>query len=88
MEIRFRKLLIESDLQQEVLVLDRLLELRSGHEPTSSPQDRHLTHLIMMFDFLNRCGMTGGTTPDEAHDPINRNTELRRRYAERRASGA
>ncbi len=49
------------------------------------PGDPALEHLVRMFAVLNACGIEGRVEPDEAHDPINQDRELRRRYAELRA---
>ena len=87
-ELRFRRLLVDAGLAEESLVLDRVLDLRSGAEPGASADDRRVAHLLMMFDFLNRCGMSAETATDEAHDPINKNAELRARYHNRRQAQA
>ncbi len=84
-EVRFRRLLFDSSLEEELPVLNRLLELRSGAEPASSTDDRYTAHLLSMFDFLNSCGIGAATATDEAHDPINKDVDLRRRYDERRS---
>lgn len=81
----FRRMLIDSDLESELPILDRLVELRAGGHPTQSADDQHATHLLKMFEFLNSCGIRAATDTDEAHDPINKDAELRREYASRRA---
>jgi len=47
-----------------------------------SRDDQWLQHLVEMFGWLNACGIAAETEPDAAHDPINKNSELRRRYDE------
>ena len=41
-------------------------------------------HLIAMFDVLNYCAIDARTSIDQAHDPINKDEELKLRYAEAR----
>jgi len=56
-----------------------------GSAAVAVPGDRDtqwLRHLVEMFGWLNACGIEAETEPDAAHDPINKNTDLRRRYDE------
>jgi hypothetical protein len=53
-----------------------------GAEPT--PADANLVHAIQMYDMLNLCAIEGQLELDDAHDVINKNTELKQRYAEAR----
>ncbi len=82
----FRRLLVDSDLESELPILERVVELRSGQESTGSDDDANIAHLLKMFEFLNSCGINAGTESDAAHDPINKNAELRTAYARRRSS--
>lgn len=75
--------LVEADLADEVAYMDRAFELRESRAPEND-DDKWLLHLADMFAWLNSCGINGGTTPDGAHDPINKNRELQDRYAEAR----
>lgn len=84
-EAKFRQLLVDAELTNELTVLAQTLQIRSGTEPADSTDDRNIRHLVTMFGFLNRCGITAATAPDEAHDPINKDRDLRRRYHERRS---
>lgn len=78
--------------------LERLLKRRSidssvegkvsEHENTTDTQDADIEHLIKMFADLNACGINAQVLPDEAHDPINKNAELRARYQSLRRSGS
>ncbi len=80
----FRRLLVDSDLEAELPMLDRVVELRAGATPTDSADDSNIAHLLKMFEFLNSCGINAGTDSDAAHDPINKNAELRARYVQQR----
>ncbi len=71
--------LVEADLADEVDYMDRAFELRETRSPAND-DDKRLLHLADMFAWLNSCGIKGGTTPDGAHDPINKDRELQQRY--------
>ena len=65
--------------------LARLVSILDDPDLATTEQgDRWLSHLIEMFGFLNRCGIDADTALDEAHDPINKDEDLRARYAARR----
>ncbi len=68
-----------ADLREEVPWLQNLLQLRNG-KPPSTDADRRISHLLEMFGVLNACGISGRVDPDEAHDPINKDTALKARY--------
>ena len=77
---RFRLLINSSGLLSELQIFERMLSLRQGIEQPISEDDHKIMHLIEMFGFLNRCGIAAKTTLDQAHDPINKDTSLRRKY--------
>ena len=41
-----------------------------------------------MADTMNRIAVSGGATPDEAHDPVNKNAAVKARHAALRAAAA
>lgn len=73
----------ESDISDEIPIIERALELRETRSPDGEDDER-LLHLVDMFAFLNSCGIKASTTPDGDHDPINKNSELRDRYDQAR----
>jgi len=77
--------LTEAGLPDEVPWLHRLLEVRASGKAANA-DDKRLRHLIRMFDRLIVVAKAATTEPDEAHDPINRDRDLRRRYDEARAA--
>ncbi len=80
----FETALIQSGLDDEVQWLHRLVKvLDSG--PQDSEDDQRLQHLVEMFAFLTACGIEGETELDSAHDPINKNHELKAKYELARA---
>lgn len=77
---QFRSLIQSSALLSEGQILERMLVLRQGSEQPMAGDDLKIMHLLKMFSFLNQCGIRGKTDPDQAHDPINKDDELRREY--------
>jgi len=73
-------------LVQEKRDLQRLMELKGHAELAETEDDHRINHLITMFAFLNNCGIKSNTSPDFAHDPINKDLELSQRYQKARAS--
>ncbi len=82
----YRRLLEESELDGELPILDRVVELRNGEAASDTPDDKNIEHLLTMFKFLNGCGIAADTETDQAHDPINKDRPLRDAYAARRAA--
>lgn len=85
--------LFEADMAGEVPWLQRILAMQAAIQrdekpATATKDDKRLAHLVEMFGFLNACGIAGNTEPDEAHDPINKNTDLRQRYDAARQNAA
>jgi hypothetical protein len=69
-----------ADLHDEIALFDRLYALKLlGEEPR--PEDHHIVHAIKMFDVLNYCAIDSQAAVDEAHDRVNMDTDLKRRYA-------
>ncbi len=81
----FRKLILENELDAEMALFDRMLELRAGNGSNGSKRDRNIEHLLQMFAYLNACGIKGNTANDQSHDPINLDTALKEKYARIRA---
>lgn len=85
--------LTEAGLQEEIPIVHRTNELMRGSGELDKPSnpnssDKKILHLISMFAELNACGIEGNVEPDEAHDPINKDTELKKQYAKLRAIDA
>jgi len=66
----------------------RLVQMKYGGvaEP-AGPEDGHLRHAIQMFEVLNFCGISTAVPLDGAHDPINKDSDLKARYAQARLEG-
>lgn len=81
----------DADLQEEIPIVCRTSELMPGSNEVgkpidSNPYDKNILRLINLFAELNSCAIAGSIEPDEAHDPINKNTELKLQYERLRAS--
>lgn len=84
---------LDQALEQVQLVgeredLRRLFELRAGGRAPDGDVERRLVHLLQMFAVLNSCGIASGAAPDEAHDPIDKDRALFRRYRAAREAAA
>jgi hypothetical protein len=78
---RLREVLQQAGMHAEVLWVDRTLGLAAGTlEPIDSDEAR-IAHLVRMFAVLNSAGISGQAVPDEAHDPVNKDTDLKSRHA-------
>jgi hypothetical protein len=77
--------LVEAGLHDEVRLVVRIYALKlEGAEPGADEEDPRLMHAIQMFDTLNRCAILSQVAVDDAHDRINKDAELKARYAEAR----
>jgi hypothetical protein len=74
---RLADALTEAGLPEELPALDRLVALSSGDAEPTGPDDARLAHLVAMFRVLNDTGIACGVTPDEAHDPVNKDSRLK-----------
>ncbi|MGH3568827.1 MAG: hypothetical protein ACRDRH_22935 [Pseudonocardia sp.] len=74
-------------LHVEVRWLDRtiMLALAEDQRPTDR-DDVRIAHLVRMFGVLNSVGIASRPAPDEAHDPLNKDSDLKLRYANLRAA--
>jgi alkylhydroperoxidase family enzyme len=85
---RMVEALEQADLHGEVLWVDRTLALASGAQRPVDAQEARVAHLVAMFEVLNAIGKAGDVEPDEAHDPVNKNAQLKARNSELRRSVA
>ncbi|MHA6627881.1 hypothetical protein ACU61A_20790 [Pseudonocardia sichuanensis] len=83
---RLRSVLQEAGLHVEALWVDRTLALAAGgHRPVDADEAR-IVHMVGMIGRMNRIAVEAGVEPDEAQNPINKDTALKARYAELRAA--
>jgi hypothetical protein len=81
---RWKDTLAQAGLAGEGPLFDRLWKIRFEGAPDGDEIDAGIRHLLRMFEMLNFCGVKGQTPFDHAHDPINKDGELKSRYAEAR----
>ncbi|MGQ0777262.1 MAG: hypothetical protein ACT4NY_23085 [Pseudonocardiales bacterium] len=74
---RLAAALAKAGLPDEEQWLDRLLGVASGQTRPVSSDDARLAHLVAMFGVLNECGIACQIAPDEAHDPVNKDAQLK-----------
>jgi hypothetical protein len=75
-----------ADLHGEVLWVDRTLALAGGTQEPVDAHEARIAHLVSMFGVLNAVGIAGAVEPDEAHDPLNKDVELKARHSALRRS--
>jgi hypothetical protein len=78
----------QADLHGEVLWVDRTLALAGGSQRPVDGQEARIAHLVAMFGVLNAVGKACDVEPDEAHDPLNKDLDLKARHSELRRSAA
>lgn len=78
--LRLRAVLEEAGLHAEVFWVDRTLSLLDGAPPIDA-DERRIAHLCRMIGTMNAIAVAAGTTPDGAHDPVNKDTALKARLA-------
>jgi hypothetical protein len=83
---RLRQVLQEAGLHAEVLWVDRTLALAAGAARPVDADEARIAHLVRMLGRMNRIAVEAGVEPDEAQNPVNKDTGLKRRYAELRAA--
>jgi hypothetical protein len=81
---RLESALSEAGLDAEIPILRRLYELKLEGATPKMPDDAFIVHAIEMFDDLNFCSIDDQLPVDEAHDRINRDEDLKARYAKAR----
>lgn len=85
---RMVDVLQRADLHSEVLWVDRTLTLASEAQRPVDQDEARIAHLVRMFAVLNAVGKAGDVEPDEAHDPLNKDAELKARLAQLRRPAA
>jgi alkylhydroperoxidase family enzyme len=83
---RMVDVLQQAELHSEVRWVDTTLALASGAQRPVDAQEARIAHLVSMFRVLNDVGIAHGVEPDEAHDPLNKDTGLKARHHELRGA--
>jgi hypothetical protein len=85
---RLCDLLQHAELHVEVIWIDRTLALVAGEQEAVDQDEARIAHLIRMFSVLDAVAVVGKLEPDEAHDPINKDTALKAKHAALRGTPA
>ncbi|GAA5134085.1 carboxymuconolactone decarboxylase family protein [Pseudonocardia adelaidensis] len=83
---RMRRVLQEAGLHAETLWVDRTLLLATGVTRPVDADEARIAHLVRMLGRMNRIAVEAGIEPDEAQNPLNKNTALKLRYTQLRAA--
>ncbi|HEV2218614.1 MAG TPA: hypothetical protein VGV88_13715 [Candidatus Dormibacteraeota bacterium] len=84
---RYEAALQTAGLVDETAPLRRMLAIRAGESPAKTDADgARIKHLLSMFSVLNACGIASQASPDQAHDPLNKDRALVQRYLDLRAA--
>jgi hypothetical protein len=85
LERRLHGVLHEAGLHSEALWVDRTLALAAGRQQPMDRVEARLAHLVGMLGTINRIAVESRVEPDEAQNPVNKNTLVKARYAKLRA---
>ena len=85
---RMVEALERADLHGEVLWVDRTLALARGSQRPVDADEARIAHLVRMLGVLNAVGSAHAVEPDEAHDPVNKDRQLKERNTKLRRSAA
>jgi hypothetical protein len=80
-EARLKSVLTEAGMEAELPRLQRMWQLKYEGATPAGGDDAHLNQVVQMFEVLNFCAMDSATPLDDAHDPIQKDTMLKERYA-------
>lgn len=83
---RLHAVLREAGLPVEALWVDRTLTLAGGDHQPMDEQEARIAHLVHMLATMNRIAIESGVEPDEAQNPINKDTAIKERCAALRAT--
>jgi alkylhydroperoxidase family enzyme len=85
---RLRDVLSRAGLHTEALWVDRTLGLVTGDQQPIDGAEARLAHLVRMVGAMNRLANEAGVEPDQAHDPINKDSTVKHRHEAMRAVAA
>jgi hypothetical protein len=85
LERRLHGVLHEAGLHVEAMWVDRTLALACGVQQPVDSVEARLAHLVRMLGTINKIAVDSKVEPDEAQNPVNKNSEIKARYAELRA---
>ena len=88
LRVRLRTALANAGLHTEAIWVDRIVALAEGSQTPVDAAEVRLAHVIRMADTASRIAAARNATPDEAHDPVNKDAAVKARHAELRSAAA
>jgi hypothetical protein len=86
MRQRLHGVLVEAGMHTEAMWADRILALADGSQQPVDVAEARLAHILHMATTMSQIAVAGGAVPDQAHDPVNKNAEIKSRHAALRAA--
>lgn len=86
LRVRLRTALAAAGLHTEAIWVDRVVALAEGTQAPVDTAEARLAHVIRMADTASRIAAAGDVPPDEAHDPINKDADVKARHAALRSA--
>jgi hypothetical protein len=86
LRVRLRTALAAAGLHKEAIWVDRVVALAEGTQTPVDAAEARLAHVIRMADTASRIAAAADAAPDEAHDPINKDAEVKARHAALRSA--
>jgi len=85
MQAALKSALSAAQMPEDDALFDRLWRLKFEQAAHGADEtDRRIGHILHMFEMLNFCGVNSQMPFDHAHDPVNKDDDLKLRYAEAR----
>jgi alkylhydroperoxidase family enzyme len=86
---RLHRALQEAGLHVEALWVDRTLALATGATRPVDRDEARLAHMVRMIGRINRIAVEAGVVePDEAQNPVNKDSALKARHAQLRTAAS
>ena len=83
---RFRTVLASAGMHTEAIWVDRMVALADGSQAPVAASEARLAHVMRMADTASRIAAARDAAPDEAHDPVNKDSAVKARHAALRAT--
>jgi hypothetical protein len=88
MRQRLHAVLVEAGLHAETIWADRILALAEGPQQPVDEAEARIAKIMRMVTTMNVIAVAGGAEPQEAHDPVNKNSAVKSRHAALRAASS
>jgi hypothetical protein len=85
---RLHAVLVEAGLHAETIWADRIIALADGDQQPVDATEARIAKLMRMVTTMNVIANAADATPQEAHDPVNKNAAVKARHAALRAASS